>query len=372
MNSEKLYILALSKIRNVGSIIARNLIAYFGSAENVFKAKKQSLIKVPNVGDLIAKEIINGKETALKFAEEELNRAEKLNISLCFYTEENYPTRLKLLNDSPLVFYYKGQPEWNAERTIAIVGTRKPTNYGRDLVVKFIEDIQNTNAVIVSGLAYGIDSIAHQEALKNNLKTIAVLGNGLPDIYPAAHTKLATEIIKNGSVISEYPLFTDPDAPNFPKRNRIVAGLSDAVIVVESKVEGGSIITASIANSYNKDVFAFPGRTNDLYSSGCNALIKLNKAQMIENASDFLYFMNWSPVKSTSNATNSSTLNLPINLSKEQELVLNLLREKNKLHIDELSYYAQLSNSQLSIILLEMEMNNWIRSLPGRIYEACV
>jgi len=369
--SEKIHLLALSKIKNVGSVIARNLLAYFGSAENVFKAKKQSLMKVPNVGELIAEEIIKGRDTALKIAEEEIIRAEKLQISLCFFTDENYPTRLKLLNDSPLVFYYKGQPVWNAERTIAIVGTRKPTNYGRDLVIKFIQDIQSTNAVIVSGLAYGIDGIAHQEALKNNLKTIAVLGNGLPDIYPASHTQLAKEIIQEGAVISEYPLFTAPDAPNFPKRNRIVAGLSDAVIVIESKVEGGSMITASIANSYNKDVFAFPGKTNDLYSSGCNALIKLQKAQLIENADDFLYFMNWSAEKSSTSASNS-TLSLPIHLSKEQELVLNLLREKNKLHIDELSYYAQLSSSQLSMILLEMEMNNWIRSLPGRMYEACV
>lgn len=367
MNTENLYILALSKIKNVGSVTAKNLIAYCGSAEDVFQSKKQQLLKIPGIGELIAQDIINTRDEALRWAEEEFQRVEKYNISLCFYTDTHYPTRLKHLNDSPLVLYYQGNIEWNAERSIAIVGTRKPTAYGRDLVVKFVKDIQSTNAVIVSGLAHGIDTIAHQEALNNGLKTIAVLGNGLPEIYPPSNTLLAKQIMDSGTLISEYPIHTQPDAPNFPKRNRIVAGLADAVIVVESKTDGGSIITASIANSYNKDVFAFPGRTNDLYSSGCNALIKLNKAQMIENAEDFLYFMNWD-LQNKNNA-NSVQTKLPLNLTPQQEIIINLLREKNKLHIDDISYYAQLTNSEVSMLLLEMEMNNWIRALPGRMYE---
>ncbi|HPQ07740.1 MAG TPA: DNA-processing protein DprA [Bacteroidia bacterium] len=370
MNSEKIYLIALSKIKNIGSVTGRSLISYLGSAENVFKAKKQQLMKAPGVGELIADIIIQNKSDALKWAEEELKRVEEHKLKLCFFNDNDYPTRLKMINDSPLYFYYQGENVWNADRTIAIVGTRKPTAYGKDLVTKFVKDISEYGVVIVSGLAHGIDTIAHQEALKNNLKTIAVLGNGLPDIYPSNNTRLAQEIIYNGCVISEYPIFTEPEAPNFPKRNRIVAGMVDAVIVVESKTDGGSIITASIANSYHKDVFAFPGRTNDLYSSGCNALIKLQKAQMIENAEDFLYFMNWR--LSNKPSKSSSIAELPLSLNPEQEIVFNLLREKNRLHIDEISYLAQLSNSRLSMILLEMEMNNWIRSLPGKMYELCV
>jgi DNA processing protein len=369
INDEKFYLLALCKIKNVGSVTAKNLLAYCGSAENVFKFKKQQLIKVPGIGELVAEEIIKSRNDALKFAEEEIKKIEKYQISLCFYTDTDYPTRLKLINDSPLVLYYQGEPVWNADRIIAVVGTRKPTAYGKDLTTKFIQDIQPTNAVIISGLATGIDTIAHREALNNGLKTIAILGNGLPDIYPAVNTRLADEIRNNGTVISEYPVHTLPEAPNFPKRNRIVAGMADAVVVVESKEDGGSMITANIADSYHKDVFAFPGRANDLYSSGCNLLIKSQKAQMIENADDFLYFMNWNL---KNNRPSSVHLSLPIHLSAEQELIINLLREKNKLHIDELSYYSQMSNSQLSVVLLEMEMNNWIRSLPGKMYELCI
>lgn len=367
--TEKIYLLALCKIKNVGSVISKNLLAYCGNAENIFKAKKHQLMKVPGIGEIIADEIIKGKSKALKFAENEIKLIEKYRLSVCFYTDNHYPTRLKLLNDSPLMFYYKGEPLWNAERTIAIVGTRKPTAYGKSLVTRFVSDIKPTNAVIISGLANGIDTIAHQEALNNQLKTIAVLGNGLPTIYPPTNTRLAEDIIHNGAIISEYPIHTAPDAPNFPKRNRIIAGMADAVIVVESKQDGGSIITASIANSYNKDVFAFPGRTNDIYSSGCNALIKLQKAQMIENANDFLYFMNWS-LNASKKSTPSPTL--PVDLNPSQAAIFNLLREKNKLHIDELAYLTQMSNSQLSMILLDMEMNNWIRALPGRMYELCI
>lgn len=361
--------MALCKIKNVGSVTAKNLLAYCGDAETVFKSKKQQLVKVPGIGDLIADEIMKSKDAALKFAEEEFKKIEKYNLSVCFYTDSNYPTRLKLLNDSPLMFYYQGEPLWNAEKTIAIVGTRKPTAYGKSLVSQFIREIKDINPVIVSGLAHGIDTIAHQESLNNGLKTIAVLGNGLPDIYPDSNIHLSKEIIKNGAVLSEYPINTPPDAPNFPKRNRIVAGMADAVIVAESKTDGGSIITASIANSYNKDVFAFPGRTNDLYSSGCNALIKLQKAQMIESAGDFLYFMNWNISDKKANTVH---LKLPLELNNEQTAIINLLREKTKLHIDEISYYAGLSSGQLSVVLLEMEMNNWIRALPGRMYELVI
>ncbi|MCX7728680.1 MAG: DNA-processing protein DprA [Bacteroidia bacterium] len=371
MDVEKLYLLALSKIKNVGSVTGKNLIAYCGNAENIFKYSKHQLMKVPGIGELIANEIIQNKHSALKFAEEEIKRIEEHKLSVCFYTDPNYPTRLKLLNDSPFLFYYKGDPLWNMERTIAIVGTRKPTAYGKDLIIKFIRDIAPFNPLIISGLAHGIDTFAHQEALNNGLKTIAVLGNGLPNIYPATNSKLANEIAQHGAVVSEYSIHVQPDAPNFPKRNRIVAGLADAVIVVESKLDGGSMITASIANSYHKDVFAFPGRTNDVYSSGCNALIKLQKAQMIESAEDVVYFMNWN-LKETEIKKSSATLSLPINLTSEQELIMSLLREKQKLHIDEISYYSKMSSSQLSVVLLEMEMNEWIRSLPGKMYELSI
>lgn len=370
MNNILLYQIALCTIKNIGDVTGKTLMSYLGTPEEIFKAKKQQLMKVPGVGEIIAERIIKNKKTALEFAEKELKRIEKYNIKTCFYTDADYPTRLKFYNDTPLLLYYQGTPYWNEDKIIAIVGTRKITNYGRDLVSKFIAEIKEYKPVILSGLAYGTDALSHQAALDNDLKTMAVLGNGLPQIYPPSHNILAKQIIKNGTLISELPVNTPPDAHHFPQRNRIVAGMADAVIVVESKTDGGSMITASIANSYNKDVFAFPGRTNDLYSSGCNALIKLNKAIMIENAGDFLYFMNWA--KSDKKENHKGTLSMPFNLNPEQEKIINLLREKNKLHIDELSYYAQLSPGQLSITLLEMEMNNWVRVLPGKMYELCI
>lgn len=365
------YFLALSALKNVGSVIGKNLIAHFGTPEKIFQAKRHQLLRVPNVGEQIAEDILKSKNDALRFAEEEMKKIEKYEISVCVYTDAQYPGRLKFWNDSPLVLYYKGAAIWNRERIVAIVGTRKPTAYGKDITIKFIEGILPADVVIISGLAYGIDALAHQESLRYGISNIAVLGNGLPHIYPPTHTSLAQDILnKNGVIVSEFPIKTKPDAPNFPRRNRIVAGMADAIVVIESKIDGGSIITASIANSYNKDVFAFPGRANDLYSSGCNTLIKLNKAQMIESADDFLYFMNWSQAQKENKKNTSPSL--PLQLTPEQEMILNLLREKNKLHIDEITYYSQLSSSQLSIVLLEMEMNNWIRSLPGRIYECCV
>lgn len=370
MNNTLLYQIALGAINHVGDATGKALLSYLGSPEEILKAKKQQLMKVPNVGEIIADQIIKTKKAALEFAEKELQKIEHYNLKVCFYTDPNYPTKLKLYNDAPLLLYYQGTPYWNEDKIIAIVGTRKPTSYGKDLVNKFIADIKEYQPVIVSGLAYGIDALAHQAALDNDLKTIAVLGNGLPQIYPPSHEQLARNIIKNGTIISELPVNTPPDAHHFPQRNRIVAGMADAVIVVESKTDGGSIITASIANSYHKDVFAFPGRTNDLYSSGCNALIKLNKAAMIESADDFLYFMNWEKTEKKEQKT--SVLSMPFNLSPEQEKIINLLREKNKLHIDELSFYTQLPPSQLSITLLEMEMNNWLRALPGKMYELSI
>lgn len=369
--NEKLYLIALNRLKNVGDVIAKNLLAHFKTAENVFKAKKQELLNVPNIGELIAQSIIESKPLALQYAEKELKKIEEYEISVCFYTEDIYPRKLRLYSDAPLMLYYKGNHMWNAERIVAVVGTRKPTAYGKDLTEKFIEGLKDAGVIILSGLAYGIDAIAHQAALDNQLITMAVLGNGLPDIYPSSHRHLSDKIITSGGcIISEFPIHAAPDANNFPKRNRIVAGLADAIIVIESKENGGSMITASIAASYNKDVFAFPGRVNDLYSSGCNGLIKLNKAQMIENAEDFLYFMNWS--KSTHQKIKITDPALPLNLSKEQEVILNLLREKQKLHIDELKHHSGLNSSQITLILLEMEMNNWIRSLPGNIYEVSI
>ncbi len=370
MNNILLYQIALCKLKNIGDVTGKNLLAYLGNAEEVFKAKKSQLIKIPNIGEAIAHDIIQSRNDALLFAEKELKLIEENNINICFYTDADYPTRLKLQHDSPLLLYYQGKPYWNEDKIISIVGTRKPTNYGKTLVDKFVEDITEYHPVIVSGLAYGIDALAHQAALKNKLKTIAVLGNGLPQIYPPTHSHLAKEILNNGTLISELPIHAAPDAVNFPRRNRIVAGLADAVIVVESNITGGSMITASIANSYNKDVFAFPGRTNDLYSSGCNALIKLNKAALIESADDFVYFMNW--IKSDKKKKQDVNINLPLDLSVEQEKIINLLREKGKLHVDEIGFYTQLTPSQLSITLLEMEINNWIRSLPGKMYELCI
>lgn len=360
------YRIGLTRVDGVGDVLAKNLIAYCGSAELVFKTKRDQLEKIPGIGIVTADAIVNGKKALLR-AEQEIEFIIANNVKAISYTDPDYPWRLKNCNDSPVILYYKGNADLNPDRVVAVVGTRTPSQYGRYVTEKFIKELSLSGCLVVSGLAYGIDVAAHKSCLDNNVPTIGVLAHGLDRIYPAVHTEYAMQMIEQGGLLTEYMSETNPDKENFPKRNRIVAGMCDAVVVIESKKEGGSLITTTIANSYNRDVFAFPGRAGDQLSEGCNALIKTNRAALIESSADLLYAMNW--MDKTISKPKLQQLPLMLNLSDEEQSIVNCFKASNQMHIDEICYSTGYSVSKTSACLLQLEFSNLIKSLPGKIYQ---
>lgn len=368
LSPELLYQIALTEIKGIGDVNAKSLLAYCGSASAVFKAKKSELEKIPGIGEVNSGIVLKSRDNATIFnrAEKEIKYIEKNNITPLFFTDNSYPQRLKHCHDSPILLFYKGSANLNAERVIAVIGTRNATSYGKSISEKFIAELKDENVLVVSGLAYGIDAYAHKACLNHGLETIGVLAHGLDNLYPSVHTNMARKMEQQGGLLTEFLTETNPDRENFPKRNRIVAGMSDAIVVVESKRSGGALITAEIAHTYNKDVFAFPGPAEEEYSAGCNMLIKRNKASLIENAADLLYAMNWE--KTEGNSKPSKQFILPINLSEEESSIVNLLRETKSLHVDELCSRLQFTPGKASGLLLQLEFGNIIKSLPGKIY----
>jgi DNA processing protein len=363
MQNDLLYKIGITLIDGVGDINAKKLIGACGSAEEVFKAKKNHLLKIDGVGEYIAQAVVNQK--AIARAEKEIKFIEKNNIQALFYLDKNYPQRLKQCADSPVMLYYKGNADLNNRKVISIVGTRKATEYGKQFCAELIQHLQTHQTLIVSGLAYGIDICAHKESVKNNLPTVGVLAHGLDDLYPGQHRSTADKMIENGGLLSDYISGTNPDRENFPKRNRIVAGMCDAVVVVEAGITGGALITAEIANSYSRDVFALPGRIGDPFSAGCNKLIKINKAALIESYADISYLLGWQQeeVKAAKQAK------LFLDLTEEELLLVNYLKEKGNLPIDELCYATNLSMSKASGLLLNLEFNGVVKTLPGKVYQ---
>ncbi|MDO9000555.1 DNA-processing protein DprA [Sediminibacterium sp.] len=358
--------IGLTLIEGIGDVNAKSLLAYCGSASQVFKQKKGQLEKIPGIGSIWAQSIINSKDV-LKKAEEEIKFIEKYKITPLFFTDENYPTRLKYCSDSPVLMYYKGNANLNQEKIIGVVGTRKPSDYGKEKTKEFVSELKGTGAIIISGLAYGVDVLAHKTALENELDTVGVVAHGLDRIYPQLHDNIAKRMMGQGGILTDFMSGTNPDAVNFPKRNRIVAGLCDALVVIESKRGGGSLITATIANSYNKDVFAFPGRAGEVLAEGCNGLIKQNRAVLIENAADLLYAMQWQEIESKAKA--SKQIPLLLNLSDEEKMVIDLFSKKNSLHVDEICHTTEFTISKTSALLLQLEFSNLIKSRPGKMYE---
>ncbi|MGQ0828690.1 MAG: DNA-processing protein DprA [Bacteroidota bacterium] len=364
MNEENLkYKIALTLIPDIGHILAKRLVSYCGSAEAVFKEKRSSLEKIPGIGSFSAKAVLG--HDVFERAEDEIKFIEKNNIQPIFYLDPKYPKRLTHCEDSPILLYFKGQANLNSEKTISIVGTREATDYGKELCEKLIADLAIHDVMIVSGLAYGIDICAHKAAMDNQLSTICVLAHGLDKIYPAVHASAAQKILENGGWLTDFPSKTIPDRENFPSRNRIVAGISDATIVIESKVGGGSLITADIANSYNRDVFAFPGKVGDECSVGCNNLIKQNKAALIQSAADVIYIMGW---EQTKNVKGPQQKQLFVELRPEEELLVNVLKEKEAINIDDLCLVSKMPMSKVSSLLLTLEFSGIVRSLPGKMY----
>ena len=366
MNSELLkYYIAIELIPNIGSITAKKLIAYCGGVEAVFSEKKSALGKIIGIGEVLADAIISNRDEALKIAEKELIFIEKNEIKTFVYTEKDYPKRLQICDDSPVVFFCKGDVDFNSAKMLSVVGTRKATNYGIELCEKIIADLSIAHKpVIVSGLAYGIDICAHKAALKNGLKTIAVMGTGLNTIYPAQHRSIASQIVNQGAIITDFTSQAVFDRTNFLRRNRIIAGLADAILVAESSKKGGALVTADIAVSYSRDVLTFPARIGEEYSAGCNWLIKTNKAALIEDIKDLEYVLGWT----SSQKEEPKQLPLFDTLSENEMLIINHLQKNKTDTIDNISRETKICGSLLSATLLKLEFSGYIKSLPGKSY----
>lgn len=360
--SDLLYKIAVTKIPKAGPVLVRQIIAWCGGIKEVFETPKKDLLKIPGIGKSMAEHILN--KSALEKAEIELEFIEKNEIQTLFYLDKNFPQRLIHFNDAPLMLYYKGNMDLNHPRTVGIVGTRKPSEHGKIICQELVEGLKDYNVSIISGLAYGIDVTAHRKCLEVGIPTVGCLGHGLHMIYPAAHKKTAKEMVLNGGLLTEFTSDEKPDSPHFPMRNRIIAGLSDALIVVETARKGGSMISAHMANSYNKDVFAVPGRLKDPSSQGCNLLIKSHKAQLIESAEDIAYIMRWEKGE----IPKMQQKELFVDLNPFEKKVIEHLENKDSESVDALSYITGFTQSELAGILLNLEFKGMIKSLPGKRY----
>ena len=363
----QLHQVALTFVKNIGPAHAKLLVSYLGGAERIFTVSKAKMLKIPGIGEKTISQL--NLSEALMLAEKELDYAAKNNIDIIFYTDGRYPKRLKNCADSPVLLYAKGNADFNAMHVVSIVGTRNATEYGKHLCRQLVEELQQHNVLVVSGLALGIDVTAHKECIKQNLPTVGVLGHGLDRLYPGQNRSTAEKMTGNGALLSEYPSGTIPDRENFPQRNRIVAGMADATVVIEAGVKGGALITAEIANSYNRDVFAYPGRVGDDYSEGCNFLIRNNKAQLLTCAADLAYSLGWEVPGAGNKPQAVEQFMLPIDLSNEEQTIFNILNQtKSPVAIDDLTIKTNLSTSILAMNLLNMEMQGYIKSLPGKVY----
>ena len=365
MNNELLHQLALTLVPNIGDVQAKILIQHFGEVSAIFKAKTSALEKIEGIGSVRAKSIKEFDD--FDIAEKEQEFIEKYKIKTFFLTDKDYPKRLLNCYDSPTLLFYKGIADLNAPKIVAIVGTRTNTEYGKQFTEKLVKDLSELNITIISGLAFGIDAMAHKAALKHGLPTVGVVGHGLDKIYPSENSSLAKEMIKEeGGILSEFFSGTKPDKHNFPLRNRIVAGISDATVVVETNIKGGSMITGNLANAYNRDVFAVPGRTTDTKSSGCNHLIKYNKAILLTDADELLELMGW---KEKSKTKTKKQKELFIELTPEEKQVVQLLQAKETVSIDEINLSSGLSSSTIAAAILNLELQNVVASLPGKMYK---
>ncbi len=349
----------------IGGVLARNLVAYVGNVEDVFKTSLHSLQKIPGIGEYNARRIKNAN--VLDRAEKEIEFLEKNNIKARFYTDADFPRRLKTCIDAPTIIYTKGNMKLDEQRVISIVGTRNATDYGKTVVDDLLKSFSGRNyeILVVSGLAYGIDICAHRIALKYNIPTVGVVAHGLDKLYPALHRKTAESMMELGGLLSDFPSETKIDPQNFIKRNRIIAGLADATIVVESALKGGALITADIASSYNRDVFAFPGRAGDTYSKGCNQLIRNSGANLIEEIDDLEYFMGWEKQEKQQSVQSS----LFVELSPDEQQIVDLLKENGELFIDQIASEVQLPVSRISTVLINLEFKNVVNALPGKMYK---
>jgi DNA processing protein len=362
LKEEKLLaILRLQKCKAVGDILAKKLIVNVGDVSQIFKEKGTRLSKINGIGNHVLKHLFDEKN--IKLAAEELKYVQENRISYSYFLEDNYPTNLQHCIDSPILLFQDGNIDFSNQKIISIVGTRNMSSYGRDFCNQLVKDLAQYNPIIVS--AYGVDICAHKAAVKNNLQTVAVLAHGLDEIYPKVHKKYINQVSENGGFLTEFWHNETPLRENFLKRNRIVAGVSKATIIIESAAKGGSLVTADIANSYDKDVFAVPGRTTDLYSKGCNNLIKNNRAFLLNSAEEIVKMLNWDLHEKPKVIQKQ----LFLDLNEKEQKIYDLLHEKGKQMLDVISLECNIPIYQLSAILLQMELKGVSKPLPGKMFE---
>jgi DNA protecting protein DprA len=363
-HSDLFYLLSLQKVEGVGDIVAKKLLSHFGSAEEIFKAKASKLTSVDGVGSVLLKNLRD--KSVFAKAEEELNFIESNNIATLYFQDDDYPERLKHCIDGPVLMFASGNIDFKNRKIISIVGTRQITAYGTAFCKELIADLAPLNPIVVSGFAYGVDIVAHQAAMENDLQTIGVVAHGLNQVYPKTHKKFVARMEQNGGFLTEFRSSSNPERENFVKRNRIVAGISEATIVIESADRGGSLITANIANDYNRDVFAVPGRANDKYSQGCNNLIKQQKASLLTGAADLIYMLNWD----LETAVRPIQKQLFVVLDDEEQKIYDFLQKNGKEQLDIIALRCDFPIFKMASTLLNMELKGVVRPLPGKLFEA--
>ncbi|MNQ43299.1 hypothetical protein D3C85_570230 [compost metagenome] len=363
-DQELFYLLALLKVDGIGDIMAKKLLTHFGNPETIFKTKSNQMSGIDGVGSVLLRNLKD--KTVFEKANKELEFIKSNTINISFFQDESYPDRLKHCIDSPVLIFTSGNINLKNKKLISIVGTRQITSYGMEFCKKFIEDLAPLDPVIVSGFAYGVDIVAHQLAMDNNLQTIGVLAHGLNQIYPKTHKKYIARMEENGGFITEFWSSSNPDKEKFVRRNRIVAGMTEATIVIESADKGGSLITANLANDYNRDVFAVPGRVTDKYSQGCNDLIKTQKANVLTSAADLVYVLNWDIEKKSKPVQKQ----LFVELELEEQKIYDFLLKNGKELLDVIALQCDFPIYKISGILLNMELKGVIRPLPGKLFEA--
>ena len=362
MQEELLYQVALTMIPELGAVKAKILTEHFGNASAIFQAKKKEISGLEGIGELNARRLKEWNN--FSEAEAEVIFTEQHHIQTLFISDKDYPQRLLHCYDPPTLLYYRGNANLNSSRILSIIGTRNHTEYGKQVTEQLVQSLQSQQVIIVSGLAFGIDAIAHKASLQNHLPTIGVLAHGMDTLYPAQHKSLAKEMLRDGGLLTEFRKNSKPDKHNFPKRNRIVAGMADATIVIETAVKGGSMITAELAYNYNRDLFAIPGKITDAKSSGCLKLISQNKAILLTGAEQLVELMGWEEKKKNSKKQKA----LFIELSVEERVIVNLLNEEKGTPIDTLYIKSGLSSSSVAAAILNLEIQNVICSLPGKMY----
>ena len=364
-DTELLHLLALLKIEGVGDIVAKKLLNHCGSAEKIFQTKSSFLSAIDGIGQVLIKKLKD--KSVFKLAESELKFIQDNTINLLYYQDENYPNRLKHCIDAPVLMFASGNLNFNNRKIISIVGTREITSYGTEFCKKLIEDLAPLNPIIVSGFAYGVDIVAHKTAMDCNLQTIGVIAHGLNQVYPKVHKKYVAKMEENGGFLTEFWSTSNPEKENFVKRNRIVAGISEATIVIESAEKGGSLITANLANDYNRDVFAVPGRISDKFSQGCNNLIKTQRANLLTSAADLIYILNW---EFEQNEHQVIQKKLFVSLDNEEQKIYNYLQQQGKQELDTIALECGFPVFRTSSFLVNMELKGVIRPLPGKLFES--